>query len=211
MPRWPGGWFAGSSQPSLPGWPASVVSSDQVSPPSRLSKTPGASTPTSTARAPAASAETFEIFSAAPRRTRGPRSSAPTSRRGRGCARPPSRATRSRRRRRSRRTRRRGSRGRPASPRRTGRAAASPPRSSLSSRKQPLRVPTIRSVWASSPPVATAYAGQSVQTARRRETHRYDERRASESTTASSGRRRLDSTRTKCQSRASSFRRLDRA
>ena len=29
MPRWPGGWFAGSSQASLPGWPASVVSSDQ--------------------------------------------------------------------------------------------------------------------------------------------------------------------------------------
>ena len=79
-------------------------------------------------------------------------------------------------------------------------------RSLLSRRKQPLRVPTITSVVdIDSPPVATAYAGQSVQTARRRETHRYNERRASESTTASSGRRRLDSTCTKCQSRWSSL------
>ena len=32
MPRWPGGWLAGSSQTSLPGCPSSVDSSDQVAP-----------------------------------------------------------------------------------------------------------------------------------------------------------------------------------
>ena len=29
MPRWPGGWFAGSSHSSRPGWPSSVDSFDQ--------------------------------------------------------------------------------------------------------------------------------------------------------------------------------------
>ena len=62
IPRWPGGWFAGSSQASLPGWPASVESSDQLSPPSALSKMPGASTPTRTRPPEAESDETFEIF-----------------------------------------------------------------------------------------------------------------------------------------------------
>ena len=60
MPRWPGGWLAGSSQPSLPGSPDSVESSDQVAPPSRLSKIPGASTPTSTRPFLTARFETFE-------------------------------------------------------------------------------------------------------------------------------------------------------
>jgi hypothetical protein len=61
MPRCPGGWLAGSSHASLPGWPASVVRSDQFSPPSVLSKMPGASTPTSTRR-PHASDETFDTL-----------------------------------------------------------------------------------------------------------------------------------------------------
>ena len=62
IPRWPGGWFAGSSQASLPGWPASVVSSDQFSPPSLLSKIPGASTPTSSLSPVVISVETLETF-----------------------------------------------------------------------------------------------------------------------------------------------------
>jgi hypothetical protein len=62
MPRCPGGWFAGSSQPSLPGWPARVVSGDQVTPPSRLSKIPGISTPVSRRPFLAARFETFDIF-----------------------------------------------------------------------------------------------------------------------------------------------------
>ena len=61
-PRCPGGWFAGSSQTSLPGWPASVESSDHVAPSSRLAKMPGASTPTRTRPFEAASVETFESF-----------------------------------------------------------------------------------------------------------------------------------------------------
>src|SRR5919204_1788646 len=60
MPRCPGGCCAGSSQTSLPGCPASVVSSDHVSPPSRLSKIPGASTPTRTRPSLTASVETFD-------------------------------------------------------------------------------------------------------------------------------------------------------
>jgi hypothetical protein len=62
MPRCPGGWFAGSSHASLPGWPARVVSSDHVTPPSRLSKIPGFSTPTSTRPFLAARFETLDIF-----------------------------------------------------------------------------------------------------------------------------------------------------
>ena len=62
IPRWPGGWFAGSSQASLPGWPASVESFDQVTPPSVLSKIPGISTPTSSRPFRAARFETFDIF-----------------------------------------------------------------------------------------------------------------------------------------------------
>ena len=64
-PRWPGGWFAGSSQSSLPGWPSSVLSSDHVAPPSRLSKMPGASAPASRRPCAAARPETFESFVAA--------------------------------------------------------------------------------------------------------------------------------------------------
>ena len=63
-PRCPGGWFAGSSQPSLPGSPESVDSSPHVSPPSRLSKIPGASTPASTRPGATASAEIFDNFRA---------------------------------------------------------------------------------------------------------------------------------------------------
>jgi len=62
MPRWPGGWFAGSSHASLPGSPASVERSENVSPPSLLSKIPGASTPTSTRPLRAASDDTFDTF-----------------------------------------------------------------------------------------------------------------------------------------------------
>ena len=47
---------------SLPGWPASVESSDQVTPPSVLSKIPGISTPTSSRPFFAARFETFDIF-----------------------------------------------------------------------------------------------------------------------------------------------------
>src|SRR5581483_4062938 len=50
----------GSSQPSLPGWPASVERSVHVSPSSRLSKMPGASTPASTRPCAAESDETFD-------------------------------------------------------------------------------------------------------------------------------------------------------
>src|SRR6187551_1045792 len=58
--------------------------------------------------------------------------------------------------------------------------------SSLSRMKQPLRVPTSTSVLdIDSPPVAMADAVIAVQTARRRETHRYDERRGVRSTAAS--------------------------
>ena len=66
MPRWPGGWFAGSSHSSLPGWPASVVRSDQLTPPSRLSKIPGASAPTSTRPSCTASVEIFETLRGSP-------------------------------------------------------------------------------------------------------------------------------------------------
>ena len=92
-PRWPGGWLAGSSQPSLPGSPASVESSPHVEPPSRLSKIPGASTP---ARIRPASRRATRSSTACGRRprTRSLRSRATTSRRGPGSARRPSRATR---------------------------------------------------------------------------------------------------------------------
>ena len=42
------GW-PGRSSASRPGWPSSVLSSDQVAPPSRLSNTPAASAPASSA------------------------------------------------------------------------------------------------------------------------------------------------------------------
>ena len=61
-PRWPGGWFAGSSHIVLPGSPASVESSDQVTPPSVLSKIPGISTPARRRPFRAARFETFDIF-----------------------------------------------------------------------------------------------------------------------------------------------------
>ena len=62
MPRWPGGCWFGSSHSSLPGWPASVVSSEKLSPPSVLSKIPGASAPTSSFPSVAASEATFDTF-----------------------------------------------------------------------------------------------------------------------------------------------------
>src|SRR5215475_11728811 len=62
MPRCPGGWFAGSSHSSLPCWPERVDRSDQVWPLSRLSKMPGASTPTSRRSPARASVETLEIL-----------------------------------------------------------------------------------------------------------------------------------------------------
>jgi len=62
MPRCPGGWFAGSSHSSLPCWPLRVDRSDHVLPLSRLSKMPGASTPTSSRSPARASVETFEIL-----------------------------------------------------------------------------------------------------------------------------------------------------
>jgi hypothetical protein len=55
--------LAGSSHSSLPGWPASVVSSDQLAAVA-ASKIPGASTPTSTRPSCTARLETFEIFRA---------------------------------------------------------------------------------------------------------------------------------------------------
>src|ERR1700759_341001 len=58
-PRCPGGCCAGSSHSSLPGWPASVVLTAHVRPPSVDSKMPGASTPTSTRPC---DADTLEIF-----------------------------------------------------------------------------------------------------------------------------------------------------
>src|SRR4051812_34923957 len=61
MPRWPGGWFAGSSHSSLPGCPSSIEYGDQVAPSSRLTKMPGASTPTSTRPCAAERLETFDI------------------------------------------------------------------------------------------------------------------------------------------------------
>jgi hypothetical protein len=62
IPRWPGGWFAGSSHSSLPGWPSRAESFDQVTPPSVLSKIPGISTPASSRPFRAARFETFDIF-----------------------------------------------------------------------------------------------------------------------------------------------------
>jgi hypothetical protein len=63
MPRWPGGWFSGMFQSSRPGCPSSVLLSDQVAPPSRLSNTPAASAPASTRPCAADSPDTFESFS----------------------------------------------------------------------------------------------------------------------------------------------------
>ena len=62
MPRFPGGWFAGSSQPSLPGWPSRRVTSDHVRPPSSLAKTPGISTPAKRRPCAAVRPEIFESF-----------------------------------------------------------------------------------------------------------------------------------------------------
>src|SRR5205807_977948 len=46
IPRLPGGWFAGSFHLSRFGWPSSVLTSENVLPPSVLSKIPHASAPT---------------------------------------------------------------------------------------------------------------------------------------------------------------------
>ena len=165
MPRWPGGWFAGSSHISLPGWPSSVDSSDHVSAPSRLSKIPGASTPTSTRPSSTASVDTFESF-----RPDSASYASPSLESAHGCARPPSRATRSPRQRRSRRSWDRERRGRPATPRRTGRAA-------------PTSVDSRRSRAGSSPsgcrPVAGYVAG--VSAPRRKSLATYQTRPAPES------------------------------
>src|SRR5258707_2096544 len=62
MPRWPGGWFAGSFHLSLPGMPSSVERRDHVAPPSVLSKMPGDSAPASRRPCAAVRPETFEIL-----------------------------------------------------------------------------------------------------------------------------------------------------
>ena len=60
-----GGWFSGMFQSSRPGWPSSVLLSDQLAPPSRLSNTPAASAPASTRPCAADSPDTFESFRSA--------------------------------------------------------------------------------------------------------------------------------------------------
>ena len=60
MPRCPGGWFSGLFQSARPGWPSSVESSDQVAPPSRLSKRPAASAPAITRPCAAISPATLD-------------------------------------------------------------------------------------------------------------------------------------------------------
>ena len=59
-PRWPGGCLPGSFQSPRPGWPSSVLRSDQVAPPSRLSNTPAASAPASSRPCAAVRPEIFE-------------------------------------------------------------------------------------------------------------------------------------------------------
>jgi len=66
MPRLPGGWFAGSFQPSLPGWPSSRLTTDQVRPPSSDRKTPGISAPANRRPCAAVRPETFETLSPSP-------------------------------------------------------------------------------------------------------------------------------------------------
>ena len=173
-PRWPGGWFAGSSQASLPGWPASV---EQLRPghaavraledPRHLDADEQPPVP-----APPGSRPSTSSSRRRPRRP-GPRSSAPRSRRDRRCARPPSRATRSPPPRRSSRSSRRRSRGTPATPRSTGRAASSRCRaSSLSSRKHPLRVPTSSTVRDMPSPPRREISRQLIRLAAVAKTHR---------------------------------------
>ena len=65
-PRWPGGWFAGSFQASRPGCPSSVLSSDQVTPPSLLSKIPADSAPARSRPCAAVRPDTFDSFSPLP-------------------------------------------------------------------------------------------------------------------------------------------------
>ena len=60
MPRWPGGWFAGSFHSSRPGWPSSVESRDHVAPSSRLSNTPADSAPARSRPCAAVRPETFD-------------------------------------------------------------------------------------------------------------------------------------------------------
>ena len=156
MPRCPGGWFDGMFHASRPGWPSSVLSSDQVRAPSRLSKTPGPRRRRAAARAPPSAPRPSRASARRPRRSPGPRSRAPRSRPGRGCARRRRRATRSPRPRRSRRTIGSWTRGRRASSRSTGPRMFQERRSaSLSSTKQPFRVPTSSSVCGiARPPVS---------------------------------------------------------
>ena len=152
MPRWPGGWFAGSFQTSLPGWPSSVLRSDHVLPPSRRSRRCRRLDAGEQAPVRGGQAGDLRQLLAALGDTRAPRSRAPTSRRDRCSARRPRRATRSLQQRRSCRSRDRGSRGRSASPRTTAPRAFHLRRSpSLSSTNRPLRVPTSRTVCAIGP------------------------------------------------------------
>src|SRR4029079_3517848 len=61
IPRCPGGWFAGSSQPSLPGCPSSIEYGAQEAPSSLLAQMTGAATPTSTRPWAADTLETLDI------------------------------------------------------------------------------------------------------------------------------------------------------
>src|SRR5436190_10973775 len=63
MPRCPGGCLDGSFHEPRPGWSSSVLLSDQVAPPSSLSKTPAASAPTRTLPCDAATPDTLESLS----------------------------------------------------------------------------------------------------------------------------------------------------
>ena len=60
MPRCPGGWFSGMFHFVRPGWPSSVVRSDQVAPPSWLSNRPAASAPATTRPCAAISPATLD-------------------------------------------------------------------------------------------------------------------------------------------------------
>ena len=66
MPRWPGGCIAGSFQTSRPDAPSSVERSENVWPPSALSKRPTVSAPTSSRPCLCASPETLFTFRSLP-------------------------------------------------------------------------------------------------------------------------------------------------
>ena len=123
IPRCPGGWFAGSSQPRSRagprGWRGATRSCRRRG--SRRCRGPRRRRVAGRGRARASTP--WRSCGRPRRRMQGPRSSAPRSRPGRCCARWRSRATRSRRRRRSSRCSGRRWSGRRAILRSTGRAA----------------------------------------------------------------------------------------